>query len=116
MAKVSNAAVVTTGTLTADVNCEGINALAVLGIVGITATAAGDVAVVVQPLTNDATPVVAPINLTPKVAASTNTLSTAKAYAAATYDVSGWRNVRITLTNNNAGTLPAEIHYDVETL
>lgn len=116
MAKVSNAAVVTTGTLTADVDCEGVQDLSVLGIVGITATAAADVSIAVQPYTNDATPVLAPINLVPKVTASTNTLVANKAYAFASFFVGGLRSVRITLTNNNAGTLPAELHYDVETV
>jgi hypothetical protein len=121
------------GTLTWDVDVEGMDEITVIGDLGPTATAAGDITVAIQPYlsdyqdgawqsgsgTNDGyqnDPALADVGLDlvqttiyPGVAAY---LSGGHARIMIRVDLKGFGKVRIVLTNHNATTaLPARIDY-----
>jgi hypothetical protein len=123
----------TTGTtLTQDVRCGGSEFLSVLALAGPTATAAGDITLVVQPYRDDladkttypgstgpssgtstgAGPTLAPIAL-PVLETTAAVLVGNVAYVYARYRVAGLHSVQIQAKNNNVGTLPVEIDYDL---
>jgi hypothetical protein len=132
MAQTKNAAVVTTGTLTQDVRVGGAEFLSVLCLAGPTATAAGDISFTVQPYRDDladkttypgsvgpssgtstgAGPTLAPIAL-PVLESSAAVLVSNVAYVWARYRVAGLHTVQIIAKNNNVGTLPVEIDFDL---
>lgn len=119
-------------TLTQDVNVSGVEFLTILALAGPTATAAGDITLVVQPYRDDkpdpvtypgatgpssgtntgAGPTLAPIAL-PTLEASAAVLVANVAYVWARYRVAGMHRVQIQAKNNNAGTLPVEIDFDL---
>ena len=111
------------GTLVQDVTVEGADEITVIGDLGPTATAAGDVSVAVQPYLadNELTdygngPALADAGLDlvqttiyPGVAAY---LASGHARVMVRVDVKGFTKVRLVLTNHNATTaLPARLDY-----
>ena len=123
----------TTGTtLTQDVAVGGSEYLSVLALAGPTAGAAGDITLAVQPYRDDkpdpvtypgatgpssgttmgAGPTLAPISL-PTLDSAAAVLVSGVAYVWARYRVAGLHRVQIQAKNNNAGTLPVEIDYDL---
>jgi hypothetical protein len=132
MAQTKNSAVVTTGTLTQDVRVGGAEFLSVLCLAGPTATAASDISFIVQPYRDDladkttypgstgpssgtntgAGPTLAPISL-PTLETAAAVLVSNVAYIWARYRVAGLHTVQIIAKNNNVGTLPVEIDFDL---
>lgn len=131
-AKKTSTSIAASGTLNFDVSTEGLEDLTVIGQIGPTATAAGDVAVTVQPYlsdyqdsawrsgsgTNDGPqtdPALAdvgldlvPTTIYPGVSAY---LSGGVARVMVRIRVVGFAAVRITLKNNNVAALPGRIDY-----
>lgn len=119
-------------TLLQDVNVSGVEFLTILALAGPTATAAGDITLVVQPYRDDkadattypgstgpssgtstsAGPTLAPIAL-PTLESTAAVLVSNIAYVFARYRVAGLHRVQIQAKNNNAGTLPVEIDFDL---
>jgi hypothetical protein len=132
MAQVKNAAVLTTALLTQDVVVGGSEFLTVLALAGPTATAAGDISVTLQQYRDDKAdpvtypgstgpssgtstgsgPTIAPINV-PTLETSAAVLVSNVAYVWARYRVAGLHRVQIQAKNNNVGTLPVEIDFDL---
>lgn len=113
------------GTLVQDVTVEGEDQLTVIGDIGPTATAAGDVSIVIQPYLTDLEstdhgggPTLADAGLDlvqttifPGVAAY---LSGNHARQMVRVQVTGFAKVRIILTNHNASALPGRIDFYVD--
>lgn len=105
----------TTTTLTQDVKLAGSEFLTVLAQAGPTATAAGDITLTVQQYVdaaNTGDPVLAPINI-PTLETSAAVLVGGIAYVWARFRVSGISKAQIQAKNNNVGTLPVEIDFDL---
>lgn len=104
-------------TLTQDVVVGGSQFLTVIGIIGPTATAAGDVSVQVFPFLDDPNGAGLEQTVTdlplPTVDAVAAILASSKAQILGRYRVSGIRRVRISLKNNNVGALPGEIDFGI---
>lgn len=131
-AKKTSASIAAGQTLNFDVSTEGMEDLTIIGDIGPTATAAGDVAVTVQPYLSDyqdaawrsgsgttdglqADPALAdvgldlvPTTIYPGVAAY---LAGGHARVMVRMRVVGFGMVRITLKNNNVAALPGRIDY-----
>jgi hypothetical protein len=120
LAVVSNASVASGSTLNQDVDTAQASQLSVLGVVGPTATAAGDVSIAVFPYRESATGVstapVLGIAAIPALAAGAAVLGGNLAELAQSFNVAGYAKVQIQVKNNNVGALPVEIDYGINPL
>lgn len=101
--KAVNQSLLTTANYDIIAECSGENELVVNG--RMTAGAAGDLTVQVNPVMSDG--VVSP-NALPSIRTDSDLLS-GKSYVTAQYDVSGYDRVRIRANNANAGTQTLEL-------
>lgn len=109
------------GTLTQDVYTGASEWLLVIGILGPTAAAAGDVSVSVQPYlddhgdTNNPGPTLSDIPLGTDASSVAAVLANNKAQVLSRFRVAGLRKVRVTLKNNNATTaLPGQLDFQMD--
>jgi hypothetical protein len=106
------------GTMTQDVATGGYEFLTVIGTLGPTAAATGDISLSVQPFLdnpdgNDQNQTLADV-LVPALETGTAVLANNKAQQIVRYRVAGIRKVRIVLKNANASTaLPGRVDFDV---
>jgi hypothetical protein len=117
MARVAQASVATGVSLNQDVVVGGVDYLTILAIAGSAGTpaaAAGDITIVVHPYTDDAAnpAAVNPVSL-PVLDTSNNLLQGGQASLLNRFRVTGLHKVQIVARNNNAGSLPVEINFDL---
>jgi len=106
------------GTMTQDVVVGGSEFLTVIGTLGPTAAAAGDVSISVQPYLDNPNGADQGQTLSdatvPALETGTAVLANSKAQQVVRFRVSGMRKVQVVLKNNNATTaLPGRVDFDL---